>query len=195
MSHYGSLIDPLDSWLQQLVFHEYNECYLYYSMAQQESDRRIRSLWELHLEMEVGQLHEACDMLRRYEGQDPEEILPPALPDVLVTFETNKDYVRGVLANQIDLRQDGYGYTPVDDLPSDHRYWAFQTAQNGGLHPDGGVAPSEQVIRANRDAVGAEYRDETEGAHPVIDLRRPPIEQEAEMAFSENNELIPGARP
>jgi hypothetical protein len=63
------------------------------------------------------------------------------------------------------------------------------------LHPDGGVAPSEQVIRANRDAVGAEYRDETEGAHPVIDLRRPPIEQEAEMAFSENNELIPGARP
>ena len=38
VTHYESLIDPLDTWLKQLVFHEYNEVYLYWSMLQQESD-------------------------------------------------------------------------------------------------------------------------------------------------------------
>ena len=61
VTHYESLLDPLDSWLKQLVFHEYNEIYLYWSMLQQESDKRIKALWELHLDMEIGQLQVACD--------------------------------------------------------------------------------------------------------------------------------------
>ena len=36
VTHYESLLDPLDSWLKQLVFHEYNEVYLYWSMLQHE---------------------------------------------------------------------------------------------------------------------------------------------------------------
>src|SRR6187397_1759410 len=30
VTHYESLLDPLDAWLKQLVFHEYNEVYLYW---------------------------------------------------------------------------------------------------------------------------------------------------------------------
>ena len=41
VTHYESLLDPLDSWLKQLVFHEYNEVYLYWSMLQNEDDTRI----------------------------------------------------------------------------------------------------------------------------------------------------------
>ena len=105
VTHYESLLDPLDSWLKQLVFHEYNEVYLYWSMLQnEEATAASRRIWELHLNMEIGQLHAACDLLRRYEGVEPEEILPPALPDTPVTFEPNKDYVREILASQIDLR-------------------------------------------------------------------------------------------
>ena len=77
VTHYESLLDPLDSWLKQLVFHEYNEVYLYWSMLQNEEDQRIKAIWELHLDMEIGQLQAACDLLRRYEGIEPEEILPP----------------------------------------------------------------------------------------------------------------------
>src|SRR5690606_32821942 len=76
VTHYESLLDPLDSWLCNWVFHEYNEVYLYHSMLAQESDPRIAKLWELHRDMELGQLHVACDFLRRYEGRDPEELLP-----------------------------------------------------------------------------------------------------------------------
>jgi len=165
VTHYGSLLDPLDSWLCQLVFHELNEVYLYHSMYLQETDGRIRTLWELHRDMEVGQLHAACDLLRTYEGRDPEEIIPRELPETPVTFETNKDYVRQVLADTVDLRQDGLGYTPVDELPGDNRLFAYQATVNG----DG--IPSEDVIDQNREANGREYRDETEGPNPVIDLR------------------------
>jgi hypothetical protein len=165
VTHYESLLDPLDSWIAQWVFHEYNEVYLYWSMLQQESDRRIKAMWELHCDMEIGQLQVACDFMRRLEGRDPADLLPPALPEVPVTFEPNKAYVRDVLATQVDLQADGLDFVPVGELPSDHRYFTYQKTVNAGGNP------SEQVIDENRARSGRDYRDETEGDHPITDLR------------------------
>jgi hypothetical protein len=134
-------------------------------MLQNEDDRRIRSIWELHLDMEIGQLHAACDLLRKYEGIEPELILPPAMPDTPVTFEPNKDYVRDILASQVDLRTDGLNYVADSDLPDDHRSRQYRDVVNAG-----GV-PSEMVIDDNRAQTGREFRDETEGQHPVESLR------------------------
>jgi hypothetical protein len=103
--------------------------------------------------------------MRRLEGRDPAEVLPLSLPATPVTFEPNKDYVRQVLAEQIDLRTDGIEYVDVDDLPGDHRYFEYQRVVNEG------GAPSEQVIDQNRTQRHAEYRDETQGEHPVPGLR------------------------
>ena len=167
VTHYGSLIDPLDSWLKQLVFHKYNEVYMYWSMSTDETDDRIKRIWDLHLEMELGQLQVAAQLLRKYEGVEAAEILPPSLPDVPVRFETNKEYVRSVLESQIDLRKDGIDYVDVDDLPSDHRYFRHQAKVNAG------GAPSEQVIEQVVALRGTDQRDETEGQHPVLDLRQP----------------------
>jgi hypothetical protein len=167
VTHYESLLDPLDSWLKNLVFHEYNEVYQYWSMLQQETDDRIKAIWELHLDMEIGQLQAACELLRRFEGVEPAEILPPSLPNVPITFETNKDYVRGVIEQQIDLRTDSMDYVFLQDMPKDHRYFAYLDRVNAG-----GV-PSEQVIELNREAQGREFRDETEGEHPRAELRSP----------------------
>jgi len=165
VTHYESLLDPLDSWIAQWVFHEYNEVYLYWSMLQQESDRRIKAMWELHCDMEIGQLQVACDFMRRLEGRDPADLLPPALPEVPVTFEPNKAYVRDVLATQVDLQADGLDFVPVGELPPDHRYFTYQKTVNARGNP------SEQVIDENRARSGRDYRDETEGDHPITDLR------------------------
>jgi hypothetical protein len=73
--------------------------------------------------------------------------------------------VRQVLAEQVDLRADGTGYVPLDQLPSDHRYFTYQATVNEG------GAPSEQVVTEDRAGRGTEYRDETEGEHPIPDLR------------------------
>lgn len=165
VTHYESLLDPLDSWIKQLVFHKYNEVYLYWSMLQNEEDRRIAAIWELHLNMEIGQLQAVCDLLRRYEGIDPEELLPLALPDTPVTFEPNKAYVRDILATQVDLRADGMDYVTDAELPGNHRSRRYRDAVNGSGNP------SELVIDQNRVANGRDKRDETEGEHPVVDLR------------------------
>ena len=99
--------------------------------------------------------------MRRYEGREPEEILPATLPDP-VLFQPNKDYVRGVLAEQVDLTADRFDITA--DAPD--RYAEYQAS----VHDDVEV-PSEQVIDRNREAQGREYRIETEGEHPVERLR------------------------
>jgi hypothetical protein len=167
VTHYGSLIDPLDSWLKQLVFHEYNEVYLYWSMLTQESDERIKALWELHLNMELGQLQVAAQLLRKYEGVEAAELLPPSLPEVPITFESNIDYVRSVLADEIDLRADHTEYVPVQDLPKGHRYFEYQQRVNAGGNP------TEEVIAMVREQRGTEVRDELRGDNPVADLRVP----------------------
>ena len=167
VTQYESLLDPLTSWLEDLVFHKYNEVYMYHSFMEDETeDRRLRQLWELHLNMEIEQLKEACRLLRRFEGKDAAEILPPELP-LGVKFQSNKDYVRQVLADQIDLRSDGPDFVPIDALPKDHRSFQYQEIVNAGGNP------TELVIERNREQNGREYRLQTEGEHPVVDLREP----------------------
>lgn len=42
VTHYESLVDPGETWREQLVNHEYEECRLYHSFMEQESDPRVR---------------------------------------------------------------------------------------------------------------------------------------------------------
>jgi hypothetical protein len=119
--------------------------------------------------MELGQLQGACAMLRRFEGVEPEEILPAALPPIPVRFEQNVEYVREVLATQVDLRTDGPDYVEVGDLPSGHRLFEYQELVNAG------GTPSEIVIEQARNN-GGEYRSELAGEHPVKELRRDPAQ-------------------
>jgi hypothetical protein len=158
VTQYESLLDPAESWFEQLVHHEFNEVYLYHSFAAQESDPKVKALWELHLGMEIEQLKVACDLMQRYDGRDPEEILPPGLPENPVLFEPNKEYVRTVLAEQEDLNALGQGF--VRDAHK--RYQGYQDA----IHGDGPVA-SEQVIADHVEKFGEDHRIETEGPHPV----------------------------
>jgi hypothetical protein len=161
VTHYESLLDPGESWWERLVNHEYNECYLYYSFLQQEPDPKVRAIWDLHLNMELEHLRLACDLMRRYDGREPTEILAPELPNVL-KFEENKQFVRNLLETQIDLTTLGTGYV----REAHERFEAMQAAIHGGEEP-----PSERVIDEHWEMLGREYRHEPEGEHPVASLR------------------------
>ncbi|GHJ32965.1 MULTISPECIES: hypothetical protein [Streptomyces] len=161
VTHYESLVDPGETWWEQLVNHEYNECYLYYSFMEQEPDPKVKAVWELHLNMELEHLRIACDLMRRNDGREPEEVVAPELPNVL-TFEPNKGYVRELLATQIDLTTLGTGYV----REAHERFQAMQALLNDGDRP-----PSERVMEQHRDMFGREYRLETEGEHPEPSLR------------------------
>jgi hypothetical protein len=165
VSHYESMLDPTTTWIANLVFHEYNECWLYWSFMEQEPDRRVKALYELHLNMEIEHLRLACEMMREVEGREPEEILPQAIEDPML-FEENKEYVRSVLESQIDLTAQEDKFVPIDKLKADHRYFRYQEIVNKG-----GV-PSEDVIAMARSELGEDYRLETEGPNPVPGLVR-----------------------
>ena len=165
VTHYGSLMDPTATWAQRLVLHEYNECYLYYSCTQTEVDQRIRAIWQEHLEQEIEHLHIACDLLEQQDGIDREQFLPAQMPQIM-TFQSNKDYVREVLGSQIDLTADLEEYVPVGDLREDHRYHRYQRMVNAGPY-----VPSQRVIEEHVQRFGEDYRFESDGPHPVERLR------------------------
>lgn len=165
VSHYESLADPRETWFERLLLHEYNECCLYYSFLLEEPDSRIKDIWQFLLECEIEHLHMAAEMLQQYEGRDPESLLPLRIP-TLIRFESNKEYIREILATQIHLTADGNMYKPVADLPEPSRYFEYQRMVNVD-----GSAPSQQVIEEHIDRHGQDYRLETEGPHPVEELR------------------------
>jgi hypothetical protein len=163
VTHYESLVDPGESWWEMLLNHEYNECYLYHSFMETESDPKVKNIWELHLNMELEHLRLAAELFKRHDGRDPEQVVAPELP-APVTFEPNKSYLRELIATQIDYTTLGTGY--VQD--AHERFEKMQDALMGGESP-----PSERIIADNSDKAGEEYRLETEGPHPVQSLRKP----------------------
>jgi len=164
VSHYESIMDPSLSWYTQWVLHEYNECWLYWSWMQTEVDPRIKALGELHLNREVEHLRIACDTMREVEDRDPAELLPIGGMREPLTFEQNKQYVRDVIASTVDWTAFDARFVPVQDLPKDHRFFAYQNVVNHG-----GV-PSEQVIEQHRATQGEDYR-RAATSHPVEALR------------------------
>lgn len=161
VTHYESMLPTDTTWAEGEVLHHYNECWLYWSFAQTETDPRIRKIWELHLGMEIEHLKEACELMKALDKRDPAEILPKSL-EYPLEFKSHKKYVRKVLAEQVNLTGDGTDFKPVSDLPSDHRYHWYQSRVN-----EDGTAPSEEVVSRHRDKEGGEYRIQTEGPHPV----------------------------
>ncbi|WP_433430013.1 hypothetical protein [Nonomuraea sp. CA-141351] len=163
VTHYESLADPGDSWWEILLNHEYNECYMYYSFALTEPHPRVRTIWELHLSMELEHLRLAAELFKRFDGRDPDQVLAQACPPP-VTFEPNKTYLRELIATQMDYTTVGAGYAR-------EAHERFRKAQD--VIMGGDKAPSEQVIDDNRAVSGQEYRLETEGPHPAaITLHR-----------------------
>lgn len=160
VTHYESLVDPGETWIERLVTHEYNECYLYYSFMEQETDPRVKAIWELHLAMELEHLRLAGELLRRHEDREPEEIVGSQLPPV-VLFEPNKVRIRELLATQIDLTTLGAGYV----REAHERFERWQTQFLGDTPP-----PSEQVITEHVNRYGTDYRIQSEGGHPVPQL-------------------------
>lgn len=164
VTHYESLLDPNMTWLEQEVLHQYNECYLYHSFMEQEVDPRIKQIWELHLNMELEHLHLATKLLQEREGTDPTAFLPKTMPKA-VMFEQNKEYIRQVLANQVQLTSNETEFVPVDELSNHHRYFEYQATVNKG------GAPSDRVIEDHVGQMGQDYRYDELSQRPLAGSR------------------------
>ena len=147
---YESLIDPTESVWEKLVMHEYCEICNYHNCMKDETDERLKLIWEEFMMHEIEHLHIANKLLQKYEKRDAEEIIGDKEFDTC-TFMSQKDYVQKILEKEIDKRMDGtekMGYTTIDKLPEDWASYDVQEILNG----DG--APTEQTIVLSREHIG-----------------------------------------
>src|SRR5690606_41204747 len=112
---------------------------------------RIKAIWEQHLHMELEHLHLWGDMLRKYEGVEPEVMFGKEMT-VDFKFQENKEYVRAVLEKQKDVRLLDHGWANAGDLPKDWLSGRYQDA----VH-EGGI-PSEDVVQTMGDHGAAPER-------------------------------------
>jgi len=162
VTQYGSLLDPNCTWLESLLLHEYMECYLYYSFYEDEQDANVKSVWELHLNQELAHLHKAAQLLQKYENKQWEELLPGAFPKLL-RFHDTKDYVRQVLASQIELASCKETLKDIHELAPGHGFFAYQEKVNHDVC----AVESHEVIERRIQLRGEDYRDETPPPNPV----------------------------
>ncbi|MCL2773010.1 MAG: hypothetical protein FWD71_06645 [Oscillospiraceae bacterium] len=164
VTQYGSLLDPNCTWLENLLMHEYMECYLYYSFYQDEQDASIKSVWELHLNQELSHLNKAAELLNKYEGTDWNEIVPAEFPKLL-QFHDTRDYVRQVLVNQIELASCKETLKNINELAPDHRYFEYQNRVNHDVN----ALETHAIIDKHIQQKGQDYRDESK-PNPVPGL-------------------------
>jgi len=106
VTQYECLIDPNESWLEKWLLHEATEVYTYWSCLQQESNTRIKGIWQRFVDYELGQLHFVMELFKNIEKRDPAELLPRSLPEP-IKFESQRDFIRKTLSNEVNLRASG----------------------------------------------------------------------------------------
>jgi len=166
VSHYGSLLDPTCTWLENLLLHEYMECYLYYSFYQDELDANVKGIWEMHLNQEIAHLHQAVHLLQKYENKDWQQVIPGGEFPKLLQFHDTREYVRNILGQQILLTADREQYCPVNELPKDHEFFFYQNKINHDVN----MVASHNVIAKHQEKYNIDYRAEAQ-ENPVEDLR------------------------
>jgi len=137
VTQYGSLVDPDESLLEQMLLHEAMEAYNYYSCVQQETNPRIKAMWERFLDYELGHFHMVAELFKQYEKRDPAEIITGPLAEP-VTFASQRDFVRKVLSQEVDLRTNGTQF--VDKAQESQASIAYRDQLNSAGSPSETVA-------------------------------------------------------
>ena len=170
VSQYESLNDSSATWLEKALMHEYAECYLYYSMYEDETDERVKALWERHFNDEVAHLHHAVSLLQKYEKKDREQVIPDGTFPTLLSFnnnvKNNKAYVRNVIKKTVMNTAVLEDYAPVCELPKNSRFHKY----NDTVNKSANNVASHKVIEKYIDLNGKDYRYE-EKPHPTPELR------------------------
>lgn len=165
VSQYGSLIDPTASWFEMCLMHEYIECYLYYSMMQDESDKNIKKIWEMLLEQEIAHLHAAAQNLKKYEKKEWQQVIPDGEFPELIKLQSNIEYVRKILKNTVTRTAQRESYVNINELDDTANFFKYQNKVNA--KPE--QVASHKVILDHTEKFGEDYRYEIK-QNPVKEL-------------------------
>ena len=181
VSHYGSLMDPNVTPFEDLLMHEYIECYLYYSMLNDETDKNIKCIWEMLFEQELSHLHEAVKLLKKYDKKEWQEVIPNGEFPELLSFKPQKEYIREIVAKTINNTANRESYINIDKLPekADFFRWQNKFVKNAEK------MPSHIVICDHIKVFEKDYRVQDK-EHPIKELRSR-TEDNTQLARTQNS--------
>ena len=112
VTQYESMSDPNETLLEKWLLHEATEVYNFWSCAEQESNPRLKALWQRFVDYELGQLHRVRELFERVEARDPFAVIPRTLP-APIDYSSQRKFVREVLARETTLRAVGTEIVPL----------------------------------------------------------------------------------
>jgi hypothetical protein len=90
-----------------------------------------------------------AELFKKHEKRDPMEVLPATLPDP-ITYASQRDFVRKVLAEEVDLRAKGKDFGPKAEESAASQEYRKQLNAEG--------SPSDTVSAGYRWTPGTELQ-------------------------------------
>jgi hypothetical protein len=146
--HYGSMINPTESPLEKLLLQEACEVWNYSACVEQETNPRIKAIWERFLDYELGHLQMAISLFKQHERRDPAELLGDGELPPRIEFKSHREYVREVIEQETGMRKAGTQFV------TEKNEGATSLAYRKQMNSDG--SPSETVSATYRWAPGTE---------------------------------------
>ena len=149
--HYGSMLNPRETPLEKLLVSEACEVWNYAGCAAQETNPRIRAIWERFLDYELGHLQVALRLFKDLERRDPAEVLGDGLLPRFIEFQSQRGFIRHVVENETALRKDGTQF--VEAAQEGASSLAYRSVVNAAGSPSTNVsatwtwAPGTELTR------------------------------------------------
>lgn len=137
-----TLFDPTTTFLELELLNHSTEAFNYYNFCQDETDPRIRRIWNDHYYMELEHMRIATEFLGRYEGKSATDVISSHFPES-IRFTSNKDYISWVLGTQVGLRSVGRDFASRENVPGDWCTCYYTDIVNAKGNP------SEQVVHTD----------------------------------------------
>jgi hypothetical protein len=115
ITHYGSMLNPDESIMEKLLLAEACEVWTYAGCLAQETNPRVRAIWEKFLEYELGHFQAALTLFKDTERRDPETVLGDGKLPPFIKFESHREFVRKVIATETSLRKNGTEFVKEDE--------------------------------------------------------------------------------
>jgi hypothetical protein len=115
ITHYGSMLNPEESMLEKLLLSEACEVWNYAGCLAQESNARVRAIWEQFLDYELGHFQVALQLFKDIERRDPQEVLGNGDLPGFIAFRSHRDFVRSTVDAETTLRKDATEFVEQEE--------------------------------------------------------------------------------
>jgi hypothetical protein len=152
ITHYGSMLNPDESILEKLLLGEACEVWNYAGCLEQESNPRVKAIWEKFLDYELGHFQAALQLFKDVERRDPETVLGDGKLPRFIQFQSHRKFLRETIAKEVSLRKDGTEF--VEESAEAASSLEYREAVNAGGSPSSIVSdtyswtPGTELMRA-----------------------------------------------